>query len=367
MSYIVNYIKDNKIIDLEAAFNRLSIKVKIENNLAIFSYDINADFSDPIVQEARGIIIDINTLEVVCWPFRKFGNYNEYYADKIDWSTARVQEKIDGSIIKLWYYNNRWNWSTNNTIYAENALANNVTNHTFLDLIYRAVNYNNINFDELNRNYTYIFELVSPENQIVIRYNEYKLYHLGTRNNKTGEELFNNINIERPKEYNIKTFTECLNAVSKFNTDGNILHEGFVVVDNGWNRIKVKSLQYITTHHIISNSLSKKAMIKLLITNEDISFIDNKYPQYKVYFSYYKFKLDELLYNIDKFILYTRQLYEEYSHDRKAVALIIKDNKYASFGFKSLNNNISAEDLFNNINLDVFCKYIDDYKEEKIF
>lgn len=66
MSYIVNYIKDNKIIDLEAAFNQLSIKVKIENNLAIFSYDINADFSDPIVQEARGIIIDINTLEVVC-------------------------------------------------------------------------------------------------------------------------------------------------------------------------------------------------------------------------------------------------------------------------------------------------------------
>ena len=64
------------------------IRVKFANNLAIFNYDISADFSDPVVQESRGIIIDTDSLEVVCWPFRKFGNYGESYADSIDWSTA---------------------------------------------------------------------------------------------------------------------------------------------------------------------------------------------------------------------------------------------------------------------------------------
>jgi len=31
------------------------------------------------------------------------------YADTIDWSAARVQEKVDGSLIKVWYYNGEWN------------------------------------------------------------------------------------------------------------------------------------------------------------------------------------------------------------------------------------------------------------------
>ena len=30
----------------------------------------------------NGIVIDTKNIEVVCWPFRKFGNYTEDYADK---------------------------------------------------------------------------------------------------------------------------------------------------------------------------------------------------------------------------------------------------------------------------------------------
>ena len=82
--------------------DKYKITIKEEYPFAIFNYGIDCDFSNPIVQESRGIILDLDNLEVVCWPFRKFGNYNESYADKIDWNTARVQDKIDGSIIKLW-------------------------------------------------------------------------------------------------------------------------------------------------------------------------------------------------------------------------------------------------------------------------
>ena len=57
---------------------------------------------------------------------------------------ARVQEKIDGSIIKWYFYNNNWNWATNNTINAENTIVNNVTHHTFMDIIKKAINYNAI-------------------------------------------------------------------------------------------------------------------------------------------------------------------------------------------------------------------------------
>lgn len=106
--------------------DELGIAIRGEYPFAIFNYGIGCDFSDPIVQEARGIIIDLENLDVVCWPFRKFGNYNESYADNIDWSTARVQEKIDGSIVKLWWnkVDGKWQFSTNSIINAKDAIAN---------------------------------------------------------------------------------------------------------------------------------------------------------------------------------------------------------------------------------------------------
>jgi len=55
------------------------INYKSEGPYTIFNYDtLNCDFFDSVVQEARGIIIDIPRLEVVCWPFRKFGNYHKH-------------------------------------------------------------------------------------------------------------------------------------------------------------------------------------------------------------------------------------------------------------------------------------------------
>lgn len=92
------------------------IRVKEDNGLCIMNYLPGSDFSDPVVQEARGIIIDAANADVVCWPFRKFGNWFETYADEIDWRSAVVQEKIDGSIIKLYFWNGEWKWATDSMI-----------------------------------------------------------------------------------------------------------------------------------------------------------------------------------------------------------------------------------------------------------
>ena len=133
-SLICNFIYKNPDNWEELLANKC-INIKRDNDLCIFNYDIGCKFEDPIVQEARGIIIDTNNLQVVCWPFRKFGNYSESYADNIDWSSARVQEKIDGSIIKLWFNKDtdKWVWSTNGVIYA--SKTSNSLGFNFLDLI----------------------------------------------------------------------------------------------------------------------------------------------------------------------------------------------------------------------------------------
>lgn len=74
------------------------LDIKEEDGFTLLKYNqINSDFSQDIVKQCRGIILDSNH-KIVCWPFSKFFNWGESNADEIDWSSARVQEKIDGCL-----------------------------------------------------------------------------------------------------------------------------------------------------------------------------------------------------------------------------------------------------------------------------
>lgn len=353
------------------------IVIKEEYPLAIFNYGIDCDFADPIVQEARGIIIDLETLNVVCWPFRKFGNYNESYADKIDWNTARVQDKIDGSIIKMWWNRTtgRWQFSTNGTINAETTLANQMTQETFLDVIKKADNYEEIvlRLEDLSKDHTFIFELVSPETQVVVKYPVSHLYHIGTRNNISGMEINSDIGIEKPKEYFLKSLDDCLSAAYDLNkSDDGLIHdvkkEGFVVVDDNWNRIKIKSPDYLMLHRMSSNSNFSKERIIGIIRDGVVSIpsICDDFPNYAHYFKFYDFKISELEYQAKVFCDLTDRIYEEYSHERKAVANIIKKHRLAGLGFKHLDSGKSGCELLEEMPLSQYCKYIPDYKPERL-
>ena len=351
------------------------IIVKAEDHYAIFNYGANCDFSDPIVQEARGIIINTDTLEVACFPFRKFGNYNESYADKIDWDTARVQEKIDGSIIKMWFDNGNRIFSTNSMIYADNVTANSMTGESFMDIIRKADNFQVIEkaHDILNKDCTYIFELVSPETQIVIRYDKPHLYHTGTRNNLTGEELMVNIGIEKPKEYPLKSLDDCINAAVKLNQsqDGEVHRvtgKGYVVVDGRWNRIKVKSPDYLMLHHLSTRANFSKERIVGLLRDKTIRVEDicEEFPDFSHYFKYYDFKMAELEHQAKAFCDLTKRIYEEYSHDRKAVAQIIKKHRLGALGFACLDSGKSGSEILAEMPTGKYCRYIPDYQPENL-
>lgn len=357
--------------------DKYKITVKEEYPFAIFNYGIDCDFQNPIVQESRGIIIDLDNIEVVCWPFRKFGNYNESYADKIDWNTARVQDKIDGSIIKLWWnrMTGKWQFSTNGTINAGTALANQMTQETFLDVIRKADNYNEIilRLPIFNKDYTFIFELVSPETQVVVKYPKQHLYHIGTRCNISGQEMDSDIGIEKPKEYQLKSLDDCVNAAGELNKsdDGQVRgvkKEGFVVVDGNWSRIKVKSPDYLMLHRMSSNANFSKERIIGMIRDRTVSVQDicDDFPNFAHYFKFYDFKIAELEYQVKVFCDLTDRIYEEYSHERKIVANIIKKHRLAGLGFKHLDNGKSGCELLKEMTLSQYCKYIPDYQPERL-
>lgn len=348
------------------------IKVRREGALAIFVYGYDCDFSTPIVQEARGIIIDTERCEVVCWPFRKFGNYNESYADEIDWENARVLEKVDGSIIKLWYdyANNSWQFSTNGTIRAENASVEGYPTLTFESIIKRADNFGDIPFDALDKNKTYIFELVSPETRVVIGYEGTSLYHIGTRHNVTGLESEENIGIKKPASYPLRSLEDCRHAAAKLNTgaDDEVVAEGFVVVDALWRRVKVKSPDYIVMHKLTSaKSITKASCIEMLISGGDeLDILLKANPQLQHVVKYYDYKLSELEFTADRIAELARALNTEFSGDRGAVAKTIKKHRLYFVGFLALDRKGSGRELLLSQPIEKIIKLIDEYEGEDL-
>lgn len=367
-SKICNLINENKE-NWRSLLSDLKISVKEEGDLAIFNYEITSDFFNPVVQEARGIIINVKTLEVVCWPFRKFGNYSESYADKIDWETALVLEKIDGSIIKLWFDDSldKWQFSTNGTIRAENANVDGQYNLTYDQVIYSAENFSTINFESLNKNYTYIFELVSPKTQVVINYEKTLLYHTGTRNNLTGEELNEDIGVIKPQAFLLNNLEKCVEAVVKLNENLSAVEkEGFVVVDKNWHRIKIKSPDYVMIHHVSNKRLFSKEVVLNILINEPnkLESVLSNFPTYSAVIKFYDYKLEELKFNANRIGEFAKKLYSELSFDRKALASIINKHPLYWVAYICIDRNLTGKEVIEQTPIGKILKYIPDYNLE---
>lgn len=261
------------------------LKIKEDGSYVMFSYDqIRSDFNLKIVREARGIIFKNGEWEVpVCHAFDKFGNYGESYAPEIDWPTSFVTEKVDGSLIKVWYDNNEWRVSTNGTIDAFKAELNDIKLPNFgVYFQYALKNY----FDSfenlvkgLKKDLTYMFELVGPYNRVVVPYEEPDLYFLGARDKFTGIEYLpipvnaENLGVskfKRPAIYSLATFEDCIKAAELKTWDD----EGFVVCDANFNRVKIKSPAYVLAHFMRNNNvITRKHILRVILENEVEEFL----------------------------------------------------------------------------------------------
>jgi hypothetical protein len=277
-----------------------NLTIKEDGGLIILSYTPKTDFSETICRECRGLIVDAETLDVVSYGFNKFFNYSDPYAAKIDWGSVSIQKKIDGSLIKVAYSEKGRGYldgkkiliSTNNCIFAADAPVNNLGDSErgekdvsdFEELFWKAVaNANTVsnkpeyilNKTNILPGYTYMFELCSPYNRVVVPHSETEIYHIGTRNNETLEEVETDIGIQKPEKYGFRTLEECIESVSKLPYN----EEGYVAVDKHYNRVKIKSPAYVAAHHIISNISDKR--IFLLIRDGQSDVFLSRFPEYR--------------------------------------------------------------------------------------
>ena len=189
--------------------------------------------------------------------FDRFFNPHEKESTDIDWESAQIQEKVDGSLICVFYYSDEWRVTTRGSFYP-NPLADSDFSLLFKELF--------TNFDTLEKTFCYMFELVTDRNRIVTWYDESFVVLLGIRSLETLMEvpyplvdiIAKAMGVRRPRLYEAKNLEECKKLFSALKDD----EEGFVAVDLSSNRIKLKQDSYL--------ALSK---IKMLKDNDILDYV----------------------------------------------------------------------------------------------
>lgn len=310
-----------------------SITIKEDNDLVMFSYNLikGSDFSLPIVRECRGIVLEKGTWNVVCRAFNKFGNYGEDYVPEIDWESAIVTEKVDGSLIKVFNYKNKWRIATNKNI---DAFECNTSKGSFGELFIKTFEKYYGSFidwaSSIQPYYTYIFELVSPYTQVVVPYAEADIFYLGCRNNIVGIEqgfFEEDYGFKTPKIYPLAS----LEAVQKAAAALPYTEEGYVVIDKFYNRCKIKSPEYVKVHFLKNNNqISKSKLIDVINSGEEAEFLIYC-PEYKEIIEKMKAIRRNYKNYLENVVFATRSFGYAKNKTKKEFVMWLKDRDYDDF------------------------------------
>ncbi|HEY6021479.1 MAG TPA: hypothetical protein VIY48_16725 [Candidatus Paceibacterota bacterium] len=80
------------------------ISVTRDGDLVSLKYNqIESPMHEPVVQECRGMVVHVPSGKILAHPYNKFWNHGDKLAAEIDWATARCLEKLDGSLMLLFW------------------------------------------------------------------------------------------------------------------------------------------------------------------------------------------------------------------------------------------------------------------------
>ena len=264
-----------------------------DGKLVGFKYSLDTVYGqkwDEITLSCRGIAFEKETGKIVAWPFNKFFNYQEIYAqdgslahigkilNEIDgWRpfTSKqytIAEKVDGSLGIAYFYEGEWHVKTGGSFNSDQAIW--------------ATNYlrNNLNTFVMLEDVTYCFEIVYKADPHVVHYDKEELVLLSAFDTQKHDEvssvimplLAKELGCRYVKEYHYSTLEETLEAVSKMDVN----HEGVVMTFynsyGDYFKVKIKSEEYLEMFHRMSCITYKEIRDHF---NEELGIVDPEYAK----------------------------------------------------------------------------------------
>jgi len=287
---------------------------------------------DEVTLQCRGLIINNDTGEVVARPFPKFFNLEER-EHVIPDEEPHIHEKYDGSLgILYWigeepYIATRGSFTSEQALWATQWFRRNIKDYSVF-----------------HRYGTYLFEIIYPENRIVVSYDFSGLVFLALRDTNTGAEMWQTdlpAAIMMPKKY-APMALEKLKELERNNAEGFVVHYPKTGL-----RIKLKFEEYKRLHRIVTNVTPRTIWdaLRTGIGTKDI--LDRVPDEFYKWVTRWHNKLQneydeiesrahsdfvKILHNEDKDIVRMRASW------RRHFALLAKESKYTSILFAMLDD-----------------------------
>lgn len=252
------YINVKELRELESK-KRVRSQVHPILDLSIWNYEETVHYLDkwcPITLMARALTIESSTGRIVGRSLPKFFNFNETCKSATipkHEGDFRIFDKLDGSLFVLFSYNDQWVYCSRGSFTSEQAkegetiLKENFPQHVNLD-----------------RNLTYVFELIYPEGRIVVDYKDERTVKFITAYEVDGTE---HLIIDKMKNEGFDVVVEhtmqdkTLEELCSLNIPE---HEGYVIRYSNGDRVKVKFEDYIKLHKTRTNFSNKTIFDKWL-------------------------------------------------------------------------------------------------------
>jgi RNA ligase len=238
-------------------------------DLTIWNYSPKVQYErlwDDITLQCRGLVTNSKG-DIVARPFKKFFNYEEHKPEEIPNEDYVVYEKMDGSLGILFNYEDDWIMATRGSFTSPQAIKG----KEILD---------RHDISAWRKDNTYLFEIIYPENRIVVDYgNEEKLVVLGAIHTETGEEI--------PDSSLFWTQESGFEVVMTYKTWGETYdllkeeiqkdREGYVIKFKNGFRMKIKGEEYKRLHKILTG-VSSKDIWEYLKDNKPFDELLEKVP-----------------------------------------------------------------------------------------
>jgi RNA ligase len=295
----------------------------------ILNYTKSAQFNkvwNNITMMCRGLIID-EEYNILYRGFQKFFNYEEI-EDKSEIPNLpfEIYDKLDGSLGILYWYDNKAAIATRGSFSSDQAIhATKLLN----------IKYKNA-LSKLDKTKSYLFEIIYPENHIIINYKDIDdIFLLAIIDPNTGLDCDNIQNYSSifnvvHKYDGIKDYNEIRNIIDGTNK------EGFVVKFSNSYRIKMKFADYFRLH-AIRYGLSEKRILEYLTDNNTTelhNLINSLDEENKILVTDIIRKLNDRFNEIEQA---AKDLYKDFSNDKEA-AEYFKQFKFSPILFNMRKN-----------------------------
>lgn len=292
------------LADLEQSFGIKRVRSERHPGLVLLKYNqIKSPFHEPIVRECRGLILDeTDGFAVVSRSFDKFFNHGEPGHAEIDWATAEVQEKLDGSLCVLYHHQGGWHVQTSGHPDASGPAG--ASGMRFADLFWSVFRDHGYALPEPgHEDLCLAFELMSPHNQVVVRHSAARLVLIGVRDRRSGAEhpLSRAATLTasaRPYQV-VRSFGlgGIGDIAASFATMEPLQQEGYVVRDASFRRVKVKHPGYVALHHL-RDSLCPRRLVQAVQAGE-IAELSTYFPRLAGELDQLRGALDQLQAELD--------------------------------------------------------------------